>query len=429
MRAASRCLKTIAVDRSNLLRFSRTNPKIDALQQPLLAEIIRDIQLQGPITVAQYIQTALTHHKYGYYMHKDVFGKSGDFVTAPELSPVFGELVGCWLVAAWQGLGAPERVRVIEAGPGRGTLLADVIRASRSFPGFQSAVSFHLLEVSPHLRKTQKENLRLADPPMQIEWHDTLEQIPNDAPTLVIGHELLDALPIHQFVLTAAGWREKLVDMRVDSPETSDGSLVHTGKPNGGSNVRDLDLDDRHLNFVLAHSPSPASILFEKECNVRAQMGSVESEVCPSAREFVRKVALRVSSCRGAALFIDYGSDDMPRAHTLRGILRHRFVHPLHSPGRVDLSADVDFGALRRVVERFTPSLLCGSILTQRTWLAAMGIEERTKVVLRGASSDDEFDSLVSASVRLVDMNGMGGSYRAFSFCHPSLGHGVLPGI
>ncbi len=399
-----------------------------AAHDTLLKEIDARLRYRGPLTVADYMTTALTHPQHGYYMRRDVFGADGDFTTSPEISPLFGELVGVWLVACWQLLGQPRKVRLVEAGPGRGTLLADALRAAARFPAFAAAASLHLLEVSPQLRKVQAQSLA-AHPAFEATWHDALEQVPNDAPTLLVAHELLDALPVHQFIRGVAGWREKLVDLRRGAttavkppPQPSDPG---TAEP---TPARNLELDERELDFVLAPAPTPASALFERECDARTPPHASEAEVCPAARDFVRRTSRRLAEGGGAALFVDYGTAEMPTAHTLRGISRHQFVHPLHAPGEVDLSADVDFGALRLTAARVAPELVCPPLSEQRYWLAAMGLEARVNALLKREADEARRREVVSGASRLVESPGMGSAYRVFALAHPDVGASV-PGF
>lgn len=317
----------------------------------LLRELSHQIRFRGPLSVAEFMSMALTHPVHGYYMRRDVFGQRGDFVTSPEICQVFGELLGVWCVACWEQLGRPERLHLVEAGPGRGTLMADVLRSTAPFGDFQRALSVHLLEVSPFMRSAQREALLSCDArhggaqrqrselptdgetelgdqlmislpgspaqPTEVRWHSDLNAMleltgedssgatptgetpageagatHGEAPLLLIGHEFLDALPVHQFVRTPSGWRERLVDLRVHEESLHIESLHEEatsatgghesgskgaegglrGMPLGASSgvaeegegrdaPRDLDEDPRELRFVLAAGDTPASRL------------------------------------------------------------------------------------------------------------------------------------------------------------------------
>ena len=438
--------RTIAVDRSGLLPGTADSGHIhpDAPPDSLLAELATRIRFRGPLTVADFMGAALTHPKHGYYMRRDVFGREGDFTTSPEVSQVFGELLGVWLVACWEQSGRPPRVNLVEAGPGRGTLVADVLRATSVFRGFHDALSVHLLEVSPFLRAAQRERLGgaavddAADgaPPVQwrpaaggaavdVHWHRELRDVPEDAPTLLLAHEFLDALPVHQLRRTAHGWRERLVDLRRAPTDGEDAGGAAAGgaaaEADGGA--RNLDDDPRDLDFVLAAGPTPASHLLGPRLPVHAD----GAEVSPAAVGFVQLAAQRLARSGGAALVIDYGAD-APPADSLRGILRHQFVHPLHAPGEVDLSTDVDFGALRAVAAADAPTLRCPPLATQRDFLGAMGIEPRVRALLERADTTDEArHALAAGAMRLTDADGMGGAYKAFALASADVG--AVPGF
>ena len=186
-------------------------------EEGLLRKLVTQIRVRGPMTIKEFMTAALTHPKHGYYMRdEEVFGRGGDFVTSLEVSHVFGELVGVWCVACWEGLGKPARLRLIEAGPGRGTLMADVLRSTAVFPSFQEALSIEMIEVSERLRAEQRRTLSEVEvgAELQVRWHAGLESIEaeDDVPELLVAHEFLDALPVHQLVRTARGWRERMVD-------------------------------------------------------------------------------------------------------------------------------------------------------------------------------------------------------------------------
>src|SRR5262245_21791741 len=177
---------------------------------PLEAELRRRIALAGPMTVRQFMETCLTHPQHGYYMTRDPFGRAGDFVTAPEVSQMFGELIGLWAASAWQLMGAPENVRVVELGPGRGTMMLDAMRAASVMPAFRKAMVLHLIEVSPELRRRQEELLKSLEVP--VWWHDSFDQVP-DGPVIVLANEFIDALPVHQAVKQINGWYERTVGL------------------------------------------------------------------------------------------------------------------------------------------------------------------------------------------------------------------------
>eukprot|EP00316_Scyphosphaera_apsteinii_P004279 CAMPEP_0119306572 /NCGR_PEP_ID=MMETSP1333-20130426/7290_1 /TAXON_ID=418940 /ORGANISM="Scyphosphaera apsteinii, Strain RCC1455" /LENGTH=508 /DNA_ID=CAMNT_0007309901 /DNA_START=76 /DNA_END=1602 /DNA_ORIENTATION=+ len=497
-RALQRALctqSTVSVDTSGLLgRRGRVRKPHEHVEYTtgLMHDLSTQIRFRGPLSVAEYMNAALTHPEYGYYMRRDIFGRAGDFITSPEVSQVFGELIGIWSVACWQQMGQPRALRLAEVGPGRGTLMADLLRATSAFPAFQAAVSVHLLEVSPRLRDKQRSTLsatgrqearvstsggpeeaevmrtkcesgdragavhsgttqsvvnssedssqfgirRLqwqaeeASQPVEVSWHGEISEIPRDAPLLLVGHEFLDALPVHQFCRTPRGWRERLVDLKAHQSDTNvrlawqgGGEQLAGEKEDEAEYARSLDEDARDLDFVVAPAATPASALFTRELPPHMD----QAEICPKARAFVQQVSQRVQADGGAALFIDYGSD-RPPTDSLRGILGHRFVHPLHRPGEVDLSTDVDFAALRRVVFETAPELRTPQLAEQRHFLAAMGIEARVNALLAKCSSAEMRRALVDSASRLVASPGMGSAYCAFSLAHPCIGQQV-PGF
>ena len=474
---------TISIDAS---RLRRNVPQHDHDHEPatgLLRELQSRIRFQGPITVAEYMTAALTHPVHGYYMKRDVFGRKGDFITSPEISQVFGDLLGVWCVSCWEQLGKPARVRLVECGPGRGTLMADVLRASAVFPSFHKALSVHLLEVSPYLRGAQRrtltrtsegdEELELKttaaeEPPLTwmppqpeiaahsdgvgVEWLEQLEDLPDDAPVLVLAHEFLDALPVHQLSRTQHGWRERLVELKehVAAPDApaapADGegegaaavsgaatAAAAAGTP-GAAKASDATAggeaggEARRLEFVVAATRTPAAALYAETLDGHGeaeQRQLLHAEVCPSAQRFAALVARRLAASGGAALLIDYGQDGPP-ADSLRGIIDHKFVDPLLAPGEADLSVDVDFDAVRRAALAEAPSVRVPPLQLQRDFLAAMGLEQRVNALLHKTDDAEQRRDLISSAGRLVETPGMGAAYKALALAHPRpAGHAV----
>ena len=180
---------------------------------PLEVEIRRRIEGGGPIAVAPYMELCLTHPERGYYTTGDPFGAQGDFITAPEISQMFGELVGLWAAAVWRAMGSPASLNLVELGPGRGTMMSDVLRVAKVMPGFRAAIALHLIEISPVLERLQRQALSFADVPMS--WHRSIEEVP-DGPLIVLANEFFDALPIHQAVRCADGWHQRVVKIGED---------------------------------------------------------------------------------------------------------------------------------------------------------------------------------------------------------------------
>src|SRR4051794_20419226 len=278
----------------------------------LLRELREIIAQEGPISLERYVSLAVFHPRYGYYTTHEPFGASGDFVTAPEISQMFGELIGLWAAEVWRVAGSPLPLRLVELGPGRGTLMADALRAIRSVPGFRDAIAVHLVETSPRLIDIQRATLREADCP--LHWHGSIEEVPA-GPAIFIANEFFDALPVQHFVRTDKGWCERLVGL------DDDGKLHWGLQPVAASGLR------------LA-APEGSAI-----------------EISPKARQIVRTLSQRIASEGAALMIIDYGYSETQTGETLQAVRGHRFVDPLQAPGECDLTAHVDFGALAREAE------------------------------------------------------------------------------
>jgi len=301
----------------------------------LLAERIRE---GGPITVADYMADCLLHPVHGYYTTREPFGMAGDFITAPEISQMFGELFGLALAQAWLDRGAPTPFTLAEIGPGRGTLMADVLRATRGVPGFHAAARVVLVEASPRLRGRQAETLAQFD---GTSWVERIEDLPQ-APLFLIANEFLDALPIRQFLRKPDGWRERLVG-----------------------------LQDGHLAFGLSDllPQVPATPAFQD-----APVGAVVEYGLP-ARQAVAGVAATIARHGGVSYWIDYG-DWRSRGDTLQALRAHSHDDPLAHPGEADLTAHVDFEAI-------IPPGLAHAYDTQGAVLGRLGIAARAERLAR----------------------------------------------
>ncbi len=269
--------------------------------------LIRRIAVTGPITLAEFMAEALSHPQHGYYSTRDPFGSAGDFTTAPEISQMFGELLGLWLAQSWLDQGAPARFTLAELGPGRGTLMADMLRATARVPGFLHAADVHLVETSPTLRAKQREMLAGHD----IAWLDRASDLPG-TPLFLLANEFFDALPIRQFVRDAKGWRERQVGV-------NDGRLV----------------------FGLS-TPAPIAALHHRLDDTRP--GDIV-ETCQAATAIASEIGQRIARYGGAALIADYGGW-RSLGDTFQALRHHRPEDPLSNPGQADLTAHVDFQAL-----------------------------------------------------------------------------------
>lgn len=367
-----------------------------SLPMASLAEhLVERIRRDGPITVAEYMAEALGHPEHGYYMKQDPFGADGDFTTAPEISQMFGELIGLWCAVVWQAMGAPAPVNLVELGPGRGTLMADALRAGGAAPGFMDAVSMHLVETSPVLKAMQAETLGSsgAKPSASTPtWHDSLDGVP-DGPTILIANEFFDALPVRQFIRGADGWSERTVE--VDDDPSGEGPAFQLG-----------------LSMPMAVAPLVPAELAE------APLGGV-FEACPPATDMVHAIGQRLVRFGGAALIFDYGHFDSVLGETLQAVKGHDFHDVLADPGDADLTAHVDFGALARAATDAGAEVR--GPVPQGAFLERLGIGERAEALLADASPEQAED-IRTAHKRLTDADDMGLLFKVLAITAPGLG-------
>ncbi|UEM22023.1 class I SAM-dependent methyltransferase [Skermanella mucosa] len=352
----------------------------------LVGHLKRRIAVEGPISVATFMGDVLGHPRYGYYITADRFGAAGDFVTAPEISQMFGELIGLWCAHTWSAMGAPDRVNLVELGPGRGTLMRDALRAAAMVPKFRDAARVHLVETSPVLRERQRELLAPVLEDCPPRWHDALAGVP-DGPLLVIANEFFDALPIRQFVKTAHGWTERMVDV---------------DEAGGG------------FRFVLDRRPGPVEALIPADIR-ELPPGSV-FEACPAALAVAHELGARLATSGGAALICDYGHPVSAAGETLQAVRRHAFVPVLESPGTADLTAHVDFGMLIEAARSGGAS--AWGPTTQGAFLTALGIRERAGQLRRRATPAQATD-IDSAVHRLIDGTEMGTLFKVLALTDP----------
>lgn len=356
---------------------------------PLEAELRAMMSTSGPIPVARYMALCLSHPEHGYYMSRDPFGRAGDFVTAPEISQMFGELIGLWAAEVWRQLGSPHAVRLVELGPGRGTMMADALRAARALPAFRAALSVHLVETSPTLERRQRETLAACGAP--VAWHRALDEVPAGA-AIVLANEFFDALPVHQAIRGAERWHERVVGL----------------DPAG------------QLAFAAASAPAPVARIPQR-LDAEAAPGAIFEWRCA---EPARALASRVAA-GGAALVIDYGHAQSGLGDTLQAVRSHRFADVLADPGEADLTAHVDFAALRADAER-AGARAYGPI-EQGLFLRRLGIAQRAARLK--AAAPDQAGAIDAALARLTGPGqaGMGGLFKALALCDPTLG--PLPGF
>ncbi|NQV46219.1 MAG: SAM-dependent methyltransferase [Rhodospirillaceae bacterium] len=354
--------------------------------------LIDQIGDNGPLSIAEYMGLALGHPEYGYYRRGDPFGVDGDFITAPEISQMFGEIIGLWAAVMWQVAGSPKSFNLVELGPGRGTLMADMLRASAMMEGFGDAVSVHMVETSPAMRTLQEQSLKDSPLTRAAQWHDSLDSVP-DGPLIVIGNEFLDALPIEQYFRAGDYWCPRVVDVKPDG----DGLCFVLLPP----------FDQVDLPPGLADA-KPDSMI----------------EFCPAGLDLATDISRRIAGHGGAALFIDYGHSKSGSSETLQAVKAHEFHDPLTDPGEADLTAHVDFGALAQRV--FASGARAHGPVTQGKFLEDLGIFERADMLLESAT-EEQAEDIKGALKRLTGGHEMGALFKVLAIT--SLESVVPPGF
>ncbi len=340
---------------------------------PLERILIRQIGATGPLTVADYMSACLLHPAHGYYTTRDPLGAAGDFITAPEISQMFGEMAGLAMAQDWLSRGRPDRFALVELGPGRGTLMADALRAMAVVPGLVGAAHVHLVEASPRLRAVQARTLAAFDP----VWHDDVGTLPA-LPVLGIANEFFDALPVRQFLRAGALWRERLVGVR-------DGALAFgLGDP--------------------VDAPGHARLANRLADTVEGDM----VETCGPAAAIAATLGAHIARCGGVLRLVDYGSE-ASLGDTLQAVRGHERVPPLTAPGTCDLTAHVDFGALAAAAP-----CTVSPVVTQGVWLERLGITARARA-LAAALAGAARDSHVTAHRRLTHPAEMGTLFRVMA--------------
>jgi NADH dehydrogenase [ubiquinone] 1 alpha subcomplex assembly factor 7 len=348
-----------------------------SLSARLHARIARD----GPLTVEEFMQACLSDEAAGVYASRQPIGGKGDFITSPEISQIFGELVGVWAVAVWQSMGEPSRVTIAELGPGRGTLMADASRAWRGVPKFRDSVSVALIDTSPVMVEAQHKTLKDAGVPLR--WYAALDAV-LEGPLVVLANEFVDALPIRQFIRHGEAWRERLI--------TSDGR--------GGFAFIDGEVadEDQHLPQT-----APEAVVLETR---------------PAAHALVRELGRRAGRAPLAALIIDYGHEESGFGDTLQAVRGHHFADVLADPGTADLSAHVDFGDLKRVA--VAAGLKAHGPMPQGEFLLKLGLAARRERLLQRATPT-QAEAIASGAARLVDPRQMGVLFEALALTSAGL--------
>ena len=318
------------------------------------------IAIDGPISVERYMLLCLQHPRLGYYTTRDAIGRTGDFITAPEISQMFGELIGLWAAQVWLDMGSPATLRLVELGPGRGTLMADALRATRVVPGFHADVTVDLVETSPRLRADQRAKLEGAGPPMR--WHDAFAGVP-DGPAIILANEFFDALPVRHYLRDADGWHERVVGLG------EDGGLCFGAQ--------------RETVAMATGLGAPGQIL----------------EVGPLAARVMGEIAGRIAGQGGALLVCDYGHAVTGLGETLQALRAHAYADPLAEPGEADLTTHVDFAALGRAAA--TAGAKVHGPVAQGDFLLRLGIDARARALKRRADAR-QADAIDAALARLT---------------------------
>ena len=336
------------------------------------------IAAQGPISIAQYMTLALHDPEGGYYATRQPFGAAGDFITAPEISQMFGELLGLWCVQLWHEQGQPRNKLLVELGPGRGTLMADALRAMRAVPEFLEGLEVVLVEASPALRKAQAEKLK--DTGVPIDWKPHLDEGLSGRALFLLANEYFDAMPLRQYVKTARGWCERMVVAKQGA-----------------------------LDFALAPLPVPAAMI--PAARVGAPDGGVY-ETAPAAIAQAEMIGRLVAANGGGALLMDYGyGEQADHGETLQAVGGHEFAQVLEEPGESDLSAHVDFAALGEAAKRGGAAVY--GPRGQGEFLAELGVVRRAEQLMK--ANPDSAQALFAAVERLIGPDKMGTLFKAMA--------------
>lgn len=315
----------------------------------------KHIQTDGSISLGAFMNHALTHPEHGYYMTRDPFGVRGDFITAPEISQLFGEMIGAWVTDIWHQMGQPE-INLVECGPGRGTLMADITRVIKNTEGFSDKVNITLIETSPVLIAQQKEVLKTQ----KVEWVSSINQLDSEHPSIIIGNEFLDALPIEQIIRTSEGWHQRYVKF-----------------------------EDESFNYEWQNAEEYLVAMLPEKTQ-----SNVIYEVSPAQHEFMLQCCDHIKRTNGVALLIDYGYAKKGHGETLQAVRKNTYAKVLRHIGETDITAHVNFAALKETVEH--QNLACEKIITQAEFLQNLGIEIRAQMLMHKKDISEDVKRLIS---------------------------------
>ena len=351
---------------------------------PLARNLAQAISATGPMRLDRFLALCMGDSEHGYYRRADAIGREGDFVTAPEISQIFGELIGLWAVVTWQQMGQPDPFNVVELGPGRGTLLADALRAAGLRPQFLHAARLHLVEINETLRERQRAALSSFD--ATPTWHAWLDDLP-EGPSIIIANEFLDTLPCRQWVRAGpespTPWLERHVDV------DASGRLTFV----------DLPLSQESTPLPLVAAGQTTVFTTTDTTGLRQVLGNIAA-----------KAPL-------VALFIDYGQDETSPGDTLQAVRGHQFEHPLTAPGWADLSTTVDFAAAANSFRK--AGLQVDGPRLQADFLGRLGIAERASRLM--AANPIGAATLEAGVARLMSPAGMGGRFKVMAVRSPGL--------
>lgn len=358
-----------------------------------IAQILKEeIARKGPISVARYMEVALADPQHGYYMSRDPLGARGDFTTAPEVSQMFGEMIAAWVVDLWTKMGSPEDVILLECGPGRGTLMADLLRAASGRPTFMSAAKIYLMEISPVLKAAQEKALEGH----KVKWISGLEDVPDHAPVIVIGNEFLDALAFHQLQKRNGKWCERVVKVEADG-------------------------------FAFDLADAPAELLPFIAADIAEFDEGDIVEVSPERAGFVALLAERFKGQGGSALWIDYGHSAHGKGDSFQALKDHQYIDVLLQVGEADLTSHVNFAALSDA------ALACGLEVygpaEQGAFLRALGIEVRAQNLMMGKDGETQ-EQIKKDLHRLTHSDQMGSLFKVLcmgAFDEPQSGQSIIP--
>ncbi|WCR54372.1 MAG: hypothetical protein PG981_001394 [Wolbachia endosymbiont of Ctenocephalides orientis wCori] len=343
---------------------------------------------QGSISISAFMNAALYHKEYGYYMSKAPLGKNGDFITAPEISQLFGEIVAVWIIYMWNKLGKPEQFSLVELGPGRGTLIKDILGVTKKYADFFGSMCIQLVEVSPILQEIQEKTLKGE----KVNWHKDIDNL-SEKPTIFLANEFFDALPIDQFVYRDGRWYEN----RIVKQES------------GGLKIVEKMVSSQCLTSSVAENRSKIQCSYSCESSTKMTelFNDAVVEVCQFGIETLEKLEKQMYNNRGAALIVDYGYVYSTYKNTLQSIKQHKYSNFLENVGESDITALVNFQVLKDSLKHAE----C-EILTQREFLYSFGIRERVQNLMKNAN-DVQKDKISSEFLRLTE--NMGTLFKAMT--------------